>query len=165
MHKRDMKGMVFGRLTVLRENETRSREGQLVWICRCECGKTTAVKGRNLRTGNTRSCGCLGVENSIRQGRNNARHGHARAGEHSRTYNTWLCMRARCRRPTAPDYGRYGGAGVTVCDRWYDSFDTFLADMGERPRGKTLDRINNDKGYAPWNCRWATPKEQSENRG
>lgn len=89
-------------------------------------------------------------------------HGHSSNGRQSPTYVTWSLMRARCQRPTSSKYGRYGGVGITVAAEW-NSFEQFLSDMGERPKGKTLDRIDGSKGYFNGNCRWATPLEQSEN--
>ncbi len=82
----------------------------------------------------------------------------------TKTHKSWESMKQRCLNPKAPDYHRYGGRGVYVCSRWKDSFENFLEDMGERPEGKTLDRIDNLKGYEPNNCRWATIKEQQANR-
>jgi len=83
--------------------------------------------------------------------------------DYKRTYNSWRCLRQRCDNPNNPDYHNYGGKGITYCDRW-NNFHNFLKDMGERPLGKTLDRIVNTKGYSPDNCKWSTPKEQAENR-
>jgi hypothetical protein len=95
-------------------------------------------------------------------------HGHTRGpagtARTSRTYNTWLGMRQRCHDPNAENYPRYGGLGITVCDRWFNSFDAFLADMGERPDGRTLDRVDRTGSYEPGNCRWATAVEQAANR-
>lgn len=90
-------------------------------------------------------------------------HSHAKRGERSRTYQTWLNMMERCNNPRHTAYEYYGGRGISVCDRWR-SFSLFLEDMGERPDGKTIDRLNNDMGYTPLNCRWATPAEQQLNR-
>ncbi len=102
-----------------------------------------------------------------RPGSSNAnwRHGHTVSRQHSRTYDSWANMIARCTQVNHHKYPRYGGRGIQICQRWRDSFSNFLSDMGERPNGKTLDRFpNNDGNYEPGNCRWATPKEQSANK-
>lgn len=90
-------------------------------------------------------------------------HGHTVNGKSSPTYKTWQCMRQRCYVPAFAGYEHYGARGITVCDAWRDNFDAFLADMGERPEGRTLDRIDVSLGYSKDNCRWATPREQSMN--
>jgi hypothetical protein len=142
-------GQTFGQLTVF---ALASTSGKTVWDCQCACGKTTRVVGSNLKTGSTISCGC------VRQARK-VKHGH----HGSSTYFTWREMRARCNNHSHSRYHDYGGRGIGVCARWA-LFTNFLDDMGERPEGLTLDRINNDEGYLKENCRWATYSEQNSNK-
>jgi hypothetical protein len=129
------------------------------WICRCDCGTMLSVRGDMLKCGNTRSCGCKKIDSATL-------HGHTHSGNKppSKTYNSWQAMIARCTNPKTAHYDRYGGAGITICARWLQSFVNFLADMGERPEGHTLDRFPNKIGnYEPGNCRWATPQQQQCN--
>jgi hypothetical protein len=129
------------------------------WLCLCDCGGDTVVTTADLRrtTGPTRSCGCLLAAT-------HTTHGHYVNGQRTPTYLSWTSMRTRCSRSYGNAWKYYGARGIKVCDRWLDSFENFLEDMGERPDGKTLDRIDVDGNYEPGNCRWATPKEQSANR-
>lgn len=156
-------GQRFGRLVVVAR--AGSRGDRAAWACRCDCGSETSVTGVNLRSGSTHSCGCLNRQRaSERMTARLTRHGHAPAGKPSGTYNSWTTMRARCTRPSITHFKDYGGRGITVCDRWLNSFDNFLADMGERPPGLTLERNDNDGNYELSNCRWATRSEQQLNR-
>ncbi len=153
-------GMRFGRLTLL-SDIGRSDDGSVLWRCRCDCGTEKVVKAYRLRNGNTRSCGCLQAESRTIS---NTKHGHSVSNEtRSTTYNSWASMLNRCRNKNYHRYKDYGGRGISVCDRW-NKFDAFLSDMGERPLGTTLDRLNNDGNYEPGNCRWATQHEQQNNR-
>lgn len=156
-------GQKYARLAV--EEELPGRvHGKRVFQCRCDCGGFVKVPAGDLRSGHTKSCGCLKRETSAINGHNNRKHGHYRQGRGSRTYESWGAMKQRCLNPNHHAYASYGGRGITVCDRWCDSFENFLADMGERPVGKTLERLDNEAGYTPENCCWATQAEQSQNR-
>lgn len=159
---KDLMGQQFVRLLVMRR--AGSSQGRATWRCRCDCGTETIVRGKDLRSGNTRSCGCLSREVTAATGASTRRHGHKTPGGASPTYNSWIAMRRRCADPADKDFAEYGGRGIVVCARW-EKFEYFLADMGERPKGKTLDRYPNNNGhYEPGNCRWATPEEQASNR-
>jgi hypothetical protein len=164
-------GDVFGRLTVVAQAQTYifgATGRQRRWLCACECGGETVTRTVSLTSGATRSCGCLQREKaSVVFQQNRKVGGYKHGGADMRrgsTYLSWCAMKQRCSTLAHSSFSRYGGRGITVCARWKDSFENFLADMGERPPGKTLDRIDGDGNYEPGNCRWATPKEQTANR-
>ena len=154
----DLSGHVFGKLRVV-ERSGSSLRGRAQWLCECECGKETTVVGKRLRSGETKSCGCLRVDIAVEHGMNNKTHGQTK----SRTWKSWSCMRERCMNPNAHGYSLYGARGIKICSRW-DRFESFLVDMGERPDGFTIDRIDTDGNYEPGNCRWASWKQQNNNK-
>lgn len=150
-------GEKFGQLTVIRKARAEIRPNgarRACYRCECRCGQQVTARADNLRSGNTSSCGCLRAE---------IEHGHCRQSVKSRTYASWNMMLQRCTNPKATGYALYGGRGITVCDRWR-TFDLFLEDMGERPPGTSIDRIDNYGNYEPANCRWATPSQQTHNQ-
>lgn len=158
----DLTGRKFGRLTVIKRASP-TGERNTKWHCICECGNSTISWAMGLRCGGTKSCGCLSAEKASARIHKliSARTTHNMT--HSGTYKSWQMMKARCSCPNYTQFKDYGGRGITVCDRWL-KFENFLEDMGERPAGRTLDRINNDGNYEPSNCRWATRAEQNGNK-
>lgn len=152
-----MIGQRFTRLTVV--SEAPQKHGRR-WFCLCDCGGEKIAHQSNLKRGLTRSCGCLRRETTVAR---TTTHGHSRKRNWNPTYSSWAAMVDRCRSEDRDNSPHYRDRGIKVCERWH-RFENFLADMGERPDGRTLDRIDVDGNYEPDNCRWATRSEQMRNK-
>lgn len=156
-------GRTFGRLKVISDAPCRrDKNGDSVRYvnCLCACGAEFVVRNASLRSGKTVSCGCYHHEHVAQTSR---KHGHTVGGRPSRTYTTWVSMRDRCNNPQNKQFADYGGRGITVCDRWL-TFENFLEDMGEKPPGLSIERIDNSLGYCKENCKWETRFNQDRNR-
>lgn len=152
--KNDLVGKVFGRLTVL-ERVGQDRWKNTIWRCRCTCGAQVDLIRGSLVSGNTQSCGCWQVEQKAQA----KTHGCSGSPE----YRIWQAAKARCFNPKDKKFKHYGGRGIVMCRQWSDSFSCFLKDMGTRPSGFTLERKDNNLGYAPGNCIWASYTAQNNN--
>jgi hypothetical protein len=163
----DLAGQTFGLWKVVSREPNEA--GHSRWLCVCECGNTGVVYGSSLQAGKSKCCGCKRSSNRgpYRARRDGATrgltHGHAREKAKTPTYYSWRAMFARCTNPNHKKYDNYGGRGIKICDRWKE-FTNFLNDLGERPPGTTLDRIDSNGNYEPGNCRWATQEQQVANR-
>lgn len=154
-----MAGERFGRLQV--ESQVDSSAGSTFWNCLCDCGTYKIIKGVYLKSGDTRSCGCLEKEN---QRYGSIIHGATIGKQLTKEFIAWSHAKARCYSPNCKNFPQYGGRGITMCQDWLESYEAFLTDMGPRPNGFSLDRINVDGNYEPKNCRWASTFTQANNK-
>ena len=156
----NLTGQKFGRLMI--KELAFVKRGRSYWLCKCICGKEIIVPGNHIKSGNTKSCGCLHDEG------NNLRHGYGRKGKVSKTRSIWLCIIQRCTNKNYKQYRDYGDRGISVCYRWSDinprGYENFVHDIGNIPRGMSIDRIDNNGNYSPWNWRFATMRTQSRNK-
>tara|TARA_R110002126_G_scaffold68046_6_gene172108 strand:- start:387 stop:896 length:510 start_codon:yes stop_codon:yes gene_type:complete len=149
----DRTGCVFNYWTIILYSHT-DKHKERHYLCECRCGKQITKSIKAILNGKSKSCGCLNISNHVRHGLSN-----------SKIYNSWQNIKNRCTNPNSTQWKWYGERGIKVCDRWLNSFENFMLDMGIPPTKKhSIDRINNDGNYEPSNCKWSTMKEQCNNR-
>lgn len=159
---KDLTGQTFGRLTAIRRAANRMSRGghsRVYWHCQCKCGREVIVNSTNFRYGNTKSCGCLRRERTLKP-----KYTHGMAN--SRLYRIWKAMKTRCSNPNPESWKNYGGRGIRVCSEWQNSFENFRdwSLANGYSENLTIDREDNDGNYEPGNCRWITRKRQCRNK-
>jgi len=158
-------GKRFGRVVVMHVfRRTDRKYHHTAAYCLCDCGNEKVIALYSLKSGNSSSCGCGHHDMLLERNQRLATHGASRGKKTTPTYQSWNSMKERCNNPNHVGYKYWGGRGIRVCDRWMNSFSDFLADMGERKKGWSLDRIDCNGNYCPENCRWIPKQEQSKNR-